>query len=66
MGRAPGPGRQLFLCQSPHLHVSHVHTYPCERHGRLEKSLSVVVFLLFSFPLTPVFVSSMGLTSRRC
>lgn len=60
MDWAQGPETGGYVCPSPHLHVSHVHTHPCERHGRLEKILSVVMFLLFSFPPAPIFVSQRG------
>lgn len=60
MGWAQGPETGGYVCPSPHLHVSHVHTHPCERHGRLEKILSMVMFLLFSFPPAPIFVSQRG------
>lgn len=39
----------VLLCRSPHLHVSHAHTYLYERHGRSEKILSRIV-LLFPMP----------------
>lgn len=60
MDWAQGPETGGCVCPSPHLHVSHVHTHPCERHGRLEKILSMVMFLLFSFPPAPIFVSQRG------
>lgn len=57
MDWAQGPEIGGCVCPSPHLHVSHVHTHPCERHGRLEKILSMVMFLLFSSPPASIFVS---------
>lgn len=60
MDWAQGPETGGCVCPSPHLHVSHVHTHPCERHGRLEKILSMVMFLLFSFPPALIFVSQRG------
>lgn len=59
MDWAQGPETGGCVCPSPHLHVSHVHTHPCERHGWLEK-ISMVMFLLFSFPPAPIFVSQRG------
>lgn len=60
MDWAQGPETGGCVCPSPHLHVSHVHTHPCERHGWLEKILSMVMFMLFSFSPTFIFVSQRG------
>lgn len=65
MDWAQGPETGGCVCPSPHLHVSHVHTHPCERHGRLEKILSMVMFLLFSFPPAPIFVFQRGANERE-
>lgn len=60
MDWAQGPETGGCVCPSPHLHVSHVHTHPCERHGWLEKILSMVMFMLFSFYPTSIFISQRG------
>lgn len=64
MDWAQGPETGGCVCPSPHLHVSHVRTHPCERHGQLEK-ISMVMFLLFSFPPAPIFVSQRGANEWR-
>lgn len=65
MDWAQGPETGGCVCPSPHLHVSHVHTHPCERREWLEKIPSMVMFMLFSFPPPPYLFLSVGLMSGK-
>lgn len=65
MDWAQGPETGGCVCPSPHLHVSHMHTHPCERHGRLEKISAWLCFCYSHFPTPPYLFLSVGLMRGR-